>query len=79
MGSVSASSSIERVLEKHSQELEKEQIDSAGTPLVVGVDLENNLYSISVTWKLSDGKTLPGPDIDIDTLAERFPDCNVGY
>jgi hypothetical protein len=82
MGSVSAMSSINRVLEKHSDEIRQEfmeQVPEGLKPFVDRVDLENNLYGINVTWVFKAGGTLPGPAIDIDTLADDYPDCEVGY
>lgn len=32
-----------------------------------------------VTWILSDGFELEGQMIDIDELADQYPDCDVGY
>ena len=43
------------------------------------VRLGNNLHGISVTWILSDGFELEGQMIDIDELADQYPDCEVGY
>lgn len=78
MGSIAAMDSINRVLERHGGEIQQELLSRAGK-LVVGAALENNLYSIQVTWELVDGTTLEGASIDIDTLAEKYPDCEVGY
>ena len=41
--------------------------------------LSNEVHRIQVEWEFEDGITLPGPSMDIDSLAERFPDCEVGY
>lgn len=82
MGSLSAMNSINRVLEKHGAEIEAEyleQVPPAFRDSIESVALENNLYSIQVSWKLADGTSLPGPEIDIDTLAGLYPDCDVGY
>ena len=43
------------------------------------VVLSNNTYTIQVGWQFQDGSTLDGPSIDIDDLADRYPDCDVGY
>ena len=43
------------------------------------VVLDNNTYGIATSWRFKGGGYLPGPSIDIDTLAERYPDCRVGY
>ena len=82
MGSISAMNSIDRVLEKHGDELQRdyaEDVPECLQPLFDRVDFENKLYSIDVTWRFKDGSTLAGPSIDIDTLAEDYPDCEVGY
>jgi hypothetical protein len=75
-------SSIDRVLEKHGEEIRgeyEEQVPEIVRPVFDRVDLENNTYSIVVTWVFKDGSTLPGPALDIDNLAEEYPDCEVGY
>ena len=79
MGSTSAMESINRVLEKHGAELEKELREQYPSKLIRGFSLENNLYSISVHAELTDGTCLVLEPYDIDDLAERFPDCEVGY
>ena len=82
MGSISAMNSIDRVLEKHGEEIRKgreEQVPGILKDVFTRVDLENKLYSIGVTWVFKDGSTLEGPEIDIDTLGEEYPDCEVGY
>lgn len=79
MGSASAMDSINRVLKKHSRELEKELRERYSSKLIRRFTLENNLYSISVQGELTDGTVLDLAPYDIDELAERFPDCEVGY
>ncbi len=79
MGSTSAMESINRVIEKHSAELKQELHERYPSKLIRDFSLENNLYSISVQAKLTDGTVLDLEPFDIDTLAERFPDCEVGY
>ena len=79
MGSTSAIESINRVLEKHSAELKQELRERFPSKLIRDFSLENNLYSISVQAKLTDGTVLDLEPFDIDTLAEKFPDCEVGY
>ena len=85
MGSLSAMKSLERVLERHGAELEREaQPAPPGTRLVyVGTVLENSLYAISVEHEFRTEAGEPvfieGQPFDIDALAERFPDCEVGY
>ncbi len=86
MGSVSAMASLNRVLERHGDELVAEVLASlpaAVRALQPSISLENNLYSLTVT------AAFPGPDgateylvldpYEIDELAERFPDSEVGY
>ena len=82
MGGMSAMNSISRVLDKHGNELKKEYMEMVPESIrdqVTGVGLGNKTYAIETAWLLRDGGELPGPEIDIDTLAERFPDCEVGY
>jgi len=74
--------SIDRVLEQHGQEISQqyeEQVPDTLKPIFDRVELENNVYSIGVTWVFSGGSTLPGPAIDIDALVDEYPDCDVGY
>lgn len=81
MGSISAANSINRVLESHGNEIREEmlsQVPEGARQTVTDVALENNGYSIGITWMMGT-EGIPGPEIDIDTLAERYPDCNVGY
>ena len=87
MGSVSAMNSINRVVRDHSEELIREferVIPEKIKHLVAGVELEGDVYGIRVLWKIKtfqNGQNayLEGPTIDIDTLAERFPCCEVSY
>lgn len=85
MGSSSAMSSINRVLEAHGQELvDQQEPCKPGTKLTfVKTELENKLYGIGVlhVFKTSKGESVyvSGEPIDIDDLAEMFPDCEVGY
>jgi hypothetical protein len=85
MGSVSAMSSINRVIETHGQELIDEAtatLPAAVRALAPVISLENNTYSINVVAAF-DGPAgreyLALDPYDIDDLAERFPDCEVGY
>ena len=74
--------SIDRVLEQHGQEISQqyeEQVPDTLKPIFDRVELENNVYSIGVTWVFRGGSTLPGPAIDIDALVDEYPDCDVGY
>ena len=79
MGSASAMESINRVLERHGAELEKELRDRYPSKFIRRFSLDNNIYSISVEAELTDGTCLVLAPYDIDDLAERFPDCEVGY
>src|SRR3989304_769357 len=86
VGSASAMSSINRVLEKHGKRLHKEAANGLKKGMVLVYQetaLENNLYSVSVVheFRLKNGKKifLNGNPLDIDALAERYPDCRVGY
>ena len=82
MGALSAQSSLNRVLEAHGEELQQEYlavVPEAIQPHLHGVDLYNNTYSLDVLWVFKDGAVLDGPSISIDDLADRFPDCEVGY
>ena len=82
MGGISAMNSIERVLERHGDEIREEwaqKIPEDLAKVFSQVILSNDVYRIQVEWEFRSGGTLPGPHMDIDTLAERFPDCDVGY
>lgn len=82
MGSVSAMSSIERVIERHGDELSQQMLEQAPESvrsLLQSVELENNVHSINTHWIFLDGAQLPGPSLDIDFLADEFPDCEVAY
>ena len=86
MGSVSAMSSINRVIEAHGDELVAEvraALPAAVRALEPQIVLENNTYSIGVAavFTNADGAAeyLSLDPYDIDDLAERFPDCGVGY
>lgn len=82
MGSISAMNSIDPVLEKHGDEIRKEYaalVPAIVKPMFAQVSLANDVYHITVTWEFSDGSTLEGPKIDIDDLAQEYPDCEVGY
>ena len=81
MGSLSAMSSLNRVLEKHGDEIRNDLIQTV-PPSVRGqlreVALTNQIHRIASSWLFEDG-SLEGPSFQIDELAERFPDCEVGY
>lgn len=92
MGSASAMESIHRVLEAHGEEIAadyKKQLQVFVAAVLnnadatVDVSLQNNVYAIEVLYELvRDGRiieTLEGPYIDVDTLADDYPDCDVGY
>lgn len=81
MGSISAMSSIQRVIDQHGDEIRQEMtqdVPSSILPHFRGVELVNNNYSIETLW-LFDDAYLAGPSLDIDELADRFPDCDVAY
>ena len=81
MGGIAAMNSINRVMKAHGNEILEEMKDHipASAREETGVDLEVKNYSIQVLWTTKEGGYLPGPEIGIDELAERYPDCNVGY
>lgn len=86
MGSVSATASIERVLKAHAAEIRRELLDAyvngasaGGGSLIKDVALSNRVYEIGVTVTLANGQELLLQGISIEGLAERYPDCEVGY
>ena len=82
MGDLSAMSSIERVLERHGDEIREEwalEVPKSLAGVFKKVILSNEVSRIQVEWELRAGGTLPGPSVDINTLAERYPDCDVDY
>ena len=79
MGSASAMESIDRVLNKHGRQIERELRRKHRSKLIRRFLLSNELYSIGVDAELADGTRLALSPLDIDDLAERFPDCRVGY
>ena len=82
MGSISAMESLNRVLEKHGEEIQQEYaalVPDIVKPIFAHVGLENAVYTIKVTWEFTDGSTLEGPSLDIDDLGQEYPDCEVGY
>ena len=81
MGGMSAASSISRVIDAHGKEIQKEleeQVPESLRTLFKSADLEHKNYGIQVWWEF-EGGNLEGPLMDIDDLAERYPDCEVGY
>ena len=82
MGDLSAMSSIERVLERHGDEIREEwaqEVPEALAEVFSQVILSNGVRCIQLEWEFRGGGTLPGPCIDIDILADQYPDCEVGY
>ena len=82
MGALSAMSGIHRVLKAHGEEIITEFNDLAPAGISDHLDtaiLESTTYGIEIYWRFKDGSTLPGPSIDIETLADRYPDCDMGY
>ena len=82
MGDLCAMSSIERVLERHGDEIREESASLVPKSLAGvfrKVILSNGTRCIQVEWEFRDGGTLPGPCIDIDLLADLYPDCDVSY
>ena len=79
MGSTAAMKSIDRVLKRHGRELKKELREHYPSKLIRRFTLGNELYVLSVQVELTDGTILDLDGYDIDDLAERFPDCEVGY
>ena len=82
MGDLCAMSSIERVLERHGDEIREEwaqEVPEALAEVFSQVILSNNIHEIQVEWEFRGGGTLPGPCIDIDILADQYPDCDVNY
>ncbi len=73
---------IAGLIEKHGDEIRQDltaELAQQTDGLVTDVQLENNIYEITVTAVLSNGKALELRPLDIDTLAEDYPDCEVGY
>lgn len=82
MGSLSAASSLNRVITAHGDEIQQqymEEVPERWRTTVTGVVLENNTYTIETYWQFADGATIPGPVLDIDDLKDQYPDCEVGY
>lgn len=85
MGSLAAMNSLNRVFERHGDELAREaQLAPPRTVLTYrGVSLETRTYEIVAVHEFENSRgetvSLVGEPLDIDTLAERYPDCDVGY
>ena len=78
--SSTAFGSIERVLAAHAPEIIVDLLATAAPAtrrLLRTATLENKIYNIDVTWVFNDGTTLAGPSLNLDELADRFPDCSV--
>ena len=71
--------SISRVLKRHAAELKTELRERYPSNLVRRFCLETGIYSVAVQAELVDGTVLDLEPFDIDQLADRFPDCEVGY
>lgn len=75
--------SMARVLDKHHRAMQNELRKRFKSDLIKEFVLEirGDCMGISVTAELTDGTSLPVhiDEYDIDTLGERFPDCEVGY
>lgn len=81
MGSISAQLSLDRVINAHGDELIEEIRD--GLPEEVlnlhpTITLENNTHDIQVFLSFH-RDTLQLQSLHIDALAEKYPDCDVGY
>ena len=82
MGSISAMNSINRVIEAHGNEIQEQyasDVPDAVRDQFECVVIENNVDSIGVSYQFKGGGTMQGPSIDIDYLAELYPDCDIGY
>ena len=74
-------SSIARVLETHGDRIREKwarQVPQSIRGTFKEVMPGNEVHGIRVSWNFQDG-SLDGPVIDIDELAEEYPDCEVGY
>lgn len=79
MGSISAMNSINRVLELHGNKIKARLLEGIKSSLVKDILLFNNVYEIQVVYVLADDTEIVGYPLDIDRLAEEYPDCEVGY
>ena len=79
MGSASAMESIDRVMRKYSTQIKRELRREYPSRLIKKFSLENRIYSIAIEAELTDGTSLQLNPLDSDELAERYPDCKVGY
>ena len=77
--------SIDRVMKAHGNEIRSELLEDyvnagvEGDSLVRDIILVNDVYEIGVTVVLANEQKLQLRGISIDELADRFPDCDVGY
>ena len=74
--------SIQRVLERHGDEIREEWAEEVPKSLAGvfrKVILSNEIRRIQVQWEFRGGGTLSGPCMDIEDLAERFPDYDIDY
>ena len=77
---MAATASINRTLEKHGDELVAELREQyRGASEVGHFELESESYQIKAFAVLKSGAMLEMRPYDIDELAERFPDCHMGY
>ncbi len=82
MGSMSAMSSIDRVLERHGDQIREELLQDLSQQtkgMVVDIQLGNNVHEITVSAILSNGTSLELSSMNIDFLAEEYRDCEIGY
>ena len=82
MGGIGAMESINRVIEKHGDEIREaflSELPEEAKELITDMALSNEVYHIETAWVTKNGGTLPGPSLDIDMLAEQYDDCDIGY
>ena len=69
------------MLERHGDEIREEwaqEVPESLAGFFRKVILSNEIRKIQVQWEFRGG-LLPGPSIDIDLLADLYPDCDVNY
>jgi hypothetical protein len=71
--------SVDRVLKKYGTQIKRELRQDYRSRLIKGFHLENGIYSIEIDAELKDGTLLRLKPLDIDDLADRYPDCGIGY
>lgn len=82
MRDMSAINSINRVIEHHGDAIAakyREQVPEILRGLFIAVGLVNEIHALRITWDFWDGSFLQGPSINIECLADAYPDCAVGY